>query len=253
MDLHWDGLGDTTHPMNVELSWNINTDGSAASNKNLAWETAPKMVSGTRVRKKNLPPGGTCRFRLRCGLESTPCTAKGQCAINFKYDFGKKALRATDSRGPWCKAIKVNLPASLSSTSATEPKGWTKKTEYTVKSTPPLQFSKILSRPCGLHATAIDPTTAELRWSLPSPRNAKQKMYVELGWCCKASPPGSGLQHDMWVTAPALVKGERVLKKNLVPGAMYHFRVRYAHPDSRASDPGTYSVCNFGHDIILTF
>jgi hypothetical protein len=182
--------------------------------------------------------------RLECAFLYIHC----RCYIILTLNY-------TGSRGPWCKCITVVMPTAITKPHASQDasrtkatptpppagpgrQGWTKKKEYSVNSSKAVPFEKILTRPCGLHGLSIDSTTAELRWSSPSPRNTATKLHVELGWSCKSSPPGSGLQHDMWVTAPALVAGERVLKNNLVPGAMYHFRVRYAYPGSRASEPG---------------
>lgn len=83
VELQWNPLDSVTLPLNVELSWNIKTSGSASgASSNNHWETAPKMVAGTRVRKKNLAPGSVCRFRLRYGIVDTPSTAKGERKCN---------------------------------------------------------------------------------------------------------------------------------------------------------------------------
>ena len=75
VELEWNNLEDIG-PLRVELSWNIKAAGAAAGS-NLSWETAPKMVSGVRVRKKNLDPGSVCRFRLRYGAMDTLSSAPG--------------------------------------------------------------------------------------------------------------------------------------------------------------------------------
>ena len=77
VELQWNVLEGLSLPLHVELSWSVRAAG-AGSSSHLSWETAPKMVGGNRVRKKNLAPGSVCHFRLRYGIVDTPSSAKGK-------------------------------------------------------------------------------------------------------------------------------------------------------------------------------
>lgn len=222
----------------VELSW----QGPNAAYG--VWETAPKLISGDRVRKKNLEINKSAyKFRIRFvrgegGVKGPYCRSE---SVLLPRDIpGAKPARThtppapnapppppasnTSSFRPGQTGSNYSAPKTTHAGTDHQSHGQNEKqsnfNKYDISSSSSSDENdeEAFVHPSELRATAIDPTSVELQWNLPG--SAKNVGGVEISWHLMYA---GSLE---WELGDKVIQGNIVRKKNLVPGGQYKFRVR---------------------------
>jgi curved DNA-binding protein CbpA len=134
----------------------------------------------------------------------------------------------------------TNRPPSSTSSSSPPPSTTTPPSDPS-SSTAPASATPILPIPFGLKGEVVDVGTVQLEW-LPisqwdPPPPVVMKYQVELSWreIMIPDPRGYGQIHKpdpQWEIGSLMITGDKVMKRNLSPGSIYEFSIRYRIPAS---------------------